>query len=71
MSNQKSVFLETHNINNRAGGLGTFNYELIKGFSELNFDEMRLTLNASDTKLLENEFGKKFDYNKYSSLSRL
>ncbi|MBP4137625.1 glycosyltransferase family 4 protein [Flavobacterium sp. P7388] len=71
MSNQKSVFLETHNINNRAGGLGTFNYELIKGFSELNFDEMRLTLNASDTRLLKDEFGKKFDYNKYSSLSRL
>ncbi len=71
MSDQKSVFLETHNINNRAGGLGTFNYELIKGFNELNFDEMRLALNASDTKLLKNEFGEKFDYNKYSSLSIL
>ncbi len=71
MSNQKSVFLETHNINNRAGGLGTFNYELIKGLSELNFDEMKLTLNATDINALENEFGKKFDYHKYTSLSRL
>lgn len=71
MSNQKSVFLETHNINNRAGGLGTFNYELIKGLSELDFNEMKLTLNATDTKVLENEFGKKFSYNKYTSLSRL
>ncbi|WP_264537017.1 glycosyltransferase family 4 protein [Flavobacterium sp. N1736] len=71
MSNQKSVFLETHNINNRAGGLGTFNYELIKGLSELNFDEMKLTLNATDIQALENEFGKKFNYHKYTSLSRL
>lgn len=71
MSNQKSVFLETHNINNRAGGLGTFNYELIKGLSELNFEDMKLTLNTGDVKLLKSEFGKKFDYNQYTSLSRL
>lgn len=71
MSNQKSVFLETHNINNKAGGLGTFNYELIKGLAQLDFDEMKLTLNATDIKALGNEFGKKFNYNKYTSLSRL
>lgn len=71
MSNQKSVFLETHNINNRAGGLGTFNYELIKGLSELDFNGMNLTLNATDTAALKNEFGEKFNYNKYSSLSRI
>jgi glycosyltransferase involved in cell wall biosynthesis len=71
MSNLKSVFLETHNINNRAGGLGTFNYELIKGLSELNFDDMRLTLNTGDVKLLKSEFGKKFDYNQYTTFSRL
>lgn len=71
MSNQKSVFLETHNINNRAGGLGTFNYELIKGLSELNFDDMRLTLNTGNVKLLKSEFGKKFDYNQYTTFSRL
>ena len=69
--NQKSVFLESHNINNRAGGLGTFNYELIKGLSQLEFEDLKLTLNATDTKLLESEFGKKFNYNKYSSLSRM
>lgn len=71
MSNQKSVFLESHNINNKAGGLGTFNYELIKGLSQLEFDDLKLTLNATDTKTLENEFGKKFNYNTYSSLSRM
>ena len=71
MSNQKSIFLETHNINNRAGGLGTFNYELIKGLSQLEFNDLKLTLNASDTKLLKSEFGKKFNYNKYSNLTRM
>ncbi|MRX39871.1 glycosyltransferase [Flavobacterium sp. LC2016-23] len=71
MPHHKSVFLETHNINNRAGGLGTFNYELIKGLSALNFENMKLTLNAKDVKLLEREFGEKFNYNKYTSLSRL
>lgn len=71
MSDIKSVFLETHNINNRAGGLGTFNYELIKGLAQIDFNNLKLTLNASDTKLLESEFGNKFCYNKYSNLSRL
>ena len=71
MPQQKTVFLETHNINNRATGLGTFNYELIKGLSELDFENLKLTLNATDVKLLESEFGNKFNYNKYSNLSRM
>jgi glycosyltransferase involved in cell wall biosynthesis len=71
MSQQKTVFLETHNINNRATGLGTFNYELIKGLSELEFENLKLTLNATDIKFLESEFGKKFNYNKYNNLSRM
>lgn len=71
MPQEKTVFLETHNINNRAGGLGTFNYELIKGLSQLELDEMRLTLNASDTQALEKEFGIKFEYNRYNNLSRM
>lgn len=71
MQQQKTVFLETHNINNRATGLGTFNYELIKGLSQLELENLKLTLNATDIKLLESEFGNKFDYNKYSNLSRM
>ncbi|KRD09985.1 glycosyl transferase family 1 [Flavobacterium sp. Root901] len=67
---QKSIFLETHNINNRASGLGTFNYELIKGLSALDFGNYELTLNSSKPEVLEEEFKDKFKYHKYSSLSR-
>jgi glycosyltransferase involved in cell wall biosynthesis len=67
---KKKVFLETHNIKNRASGLGTFNYELIKGLSQLEFKNIDLTLNALDPDSLEDEFGKKFKYNKYTHWSR-
>lgn len=66
----KSIFLETHNINNRAAGLGTFNYELIKGLATLDFKNYELTLNASNPDLLKEEFKDKFKYHKYNSLSR-
>ncbi len=70
MSDKKSIFLETHNINNRASGLGTFNYELIKGLSTLDFNNLELTLNSAKPELLRQEFNDKFKYHKYSSLSR-
>ena len=60
---RKSIFLETHNLKNKATGLGTFNYELIKGFSQLEFDDLELTLNVKNPRLLQSEFGKKFIYN--------
>lgn len=66
----KSVFLETHNLKNKATGLGTFNYELIKGLSQLEFDNLELTLNVKDPKLLKSEFGDTFKYHKYNNLSR-
>ncbi len=66
----KSIFLETHNLKNKATGLGTFNYELIKGLSQLEFDDLELTLNVKDTASLSAEFGDKFNYHKYSNLSR-
>ncbi|SCX82239.1 glycosyltransferase family 4 protein [Flavobacterium caeni] len=66
----KKVFLETHNLKNRAGGLGTFNYELIKGLAQLDFGDLQLTLNVQDPARLRAEFGDQFDYHKYSSLSR-
>ena len=66
----KSVFLEMHNLKNKATGLGTFNYELIKGFSQLEFENPELIINAKNIKSLESEFGNKFNYHKYSSLSR-
>lgn len=67
---KKKIFLETHNIKNRESGLGTFNYQLIKGLSQLEFNNIEITLNAKNTESLENEFGNKFKYNKYTHLSR-
>ncbi|MFE3847554.1 glycosyltransferase family 4 protein [Flavobacterium sp. LB3P45] len=67
----KSVFIESHNLKNKATGLGTFNYELIKGFSQLEFSSLELILNAKNPNALKTEFGNKFTYNKYSDLSRL
>ena len=66
----KTVFLETHNLKNKATGLGTFNYELIKGLNQLEFGELELTLNVKEPKMLEAEFGEKFKYHKYTNLSR-
>jgi glycosyltransferase involved in cell wall biosynthesis len=66
----KSVFLESHNIKNRASGLGTFNYELIKGLSQLDLSNFKITLNSSVTKVLQDEFGSKFNYHEYNSLQR-
>ncbi|MFE3870363.1 glycosyltransferase family 4 protein [Flavobacterium sp. ZS1P70] len=67
----KSVFIESHNLKNKATGLGTFNYELIKGFSQLEFSSLELILNAKNPNVLESEFGNKFTYHTYSDLSRL
>jgi glycosyltransferase involved in cell wall biosynthesis len=67
----KTVFLETHNLKNKATGLGTFNYELIKGLFQLDFNNLELTLNSKNRELLETEFGNKFNYHKYNELSRI
>lgn len=67
---EKLIFVETHNLKNRAGGLGTFNYELIKALSLLDLGELKLTLNSSNPKILESEFGDKFNYHKYLSITR-
>jgi glycosyltransferase involved in cell wall biosynthesis len=66
----KTVFLETHNLKNKATGLGTFNYELIKGLYQLEFNDLQLTLNAKDPEILKTEFGDKFSYNRYTDMSR-
>ena len=65
-----SIFLESHNLKNRAGGLGTFNYELIKSLSEQNLDELKITLNLAKIQDVKKEFGSVFRYKKYTSLQR-
>lgn len=66
----KKIFLETHNLKNRATGLGTFNYELIKGFSNIDLQNYELVLNSKNPTDLESEFGKIFKYHQYKSISR-
>ena len=68
--NFMNVFLESHNINNKAGGLGTFNYQLIKAISNLDISNLDITLNAKHPKRLQNEFKNTFKYSKYTSLER-
>lgn len=70
MTQKKSVFLETHNIKNRATGFGTFNYELIKGLEHLTFDDLELYLNSSKPSELKSEFGSKFKYQFYIGAHR-
>jgi glycosyltransferase involved in cell wall biosynthesis len=70
MTQKKSVFLETHNINNRATGFGTFNFELIKGFEQLPLDNLELYLNSKNPSKLKSEFGDKFKYRQYIGAHR-
>jgi glycosyltransferase involved in cell wall biosynthesis len=64
------VFLESHNINNKAGGLGTFNFQLIKSLSKLNLFNLKITLNAKHPSELKDVFGNVFIYKKYTSFER-
>ena len=64
-----TIFLETHNINNRATGLGTFNYELLKAFSNLNHSFLLICL-AKKKVALQSEFGGAFVYKNYQSWFR-
>ena len=65
-----SIFLESHNLKNRAGGLGTFNYELIKSLSKQDLEDLKITLNLAKIQDVKNEFGAIFRYKKYTSLQR-
>jgi len=67
---KKRVFLESHNLKNRAGGLGTFNLELIKALSKQHIEDLDIYLNTKDPQQLSEEFGNKFKYQKYTSLLR-
>ena len=66
----KTVFLESHNIDNRYSGFGQYNYHLIRGLYQARLDDFRITLHARDTAALKAEFGSCFDYRKYYPTSR-
>ncbi|WP_326937601.1 glycosyltransferase family 4 protein [Flavobacterium sp. PL11] len=67
----KTVFLETHNLKNKSTGFGVFNYELIKGLAQLEFDNLNIFLNSNKPEELNIEFGNTFSYHKYTDLSRI
>ena len=66
----KKVFLESHNIKNKYSGFGQFNYHLIKGLSAELPEEIKIVLHAKDLDSLKAEFGDRFLYRKYRSITR-
>lgn len=66
----KQVFLESHNLKNPYSGFGQFNYHLIKGLYELSPPDFEIVLNAKNIQVLKDEFGSRFGYHKYNSLTR-
>tara|TARA_R110000772_G_scaffold57943_8_gene131133 strand:+ start:1505 stop:2575 length:1071 start_codon:yes stop_codon:yes gene_type:complete len=66
----KKVFLESHNLKNKYSGFGQFNYHLIKALSKVPAEDFKITLHAKNLQELNTEFGSKFDYKKYRSVTR-
>ena len=66
----KKIFLESHNLKNKFSGFGQFNYHLIKALAKVPSEDFKITLHAKNLKELETEFGAKFDYKKYRSVTR-
>ncbi len=66
----KTIFLESHNIKNKFSGFGQFNYHLIKALSNNETEGLDIILHAKNIKELKAEFGSKFKYKKYRSVSR-
>ncbi|MFT4849919.1 MAG: glycosyltransferase involved in cell wall biosynthesis [Sediminicola sp.] len=66
----KKVFLESHNLKNKYSGFGQFNYHLIKELAKVHTEDFKITLHAKNLKELSTEFGSKFDYKKYRSITR-
>ena len=67
---KKKIFLESHNLNNLATGLGTFNFELISALSKKNTEDLEIILNVGNLLKLKKIFGKKFTYNQYLAIQR-
>ncbi|ALJ05214.1 glycosyl transferase family 1 [Pseudalgibacter alginicilyticus] len=67
----KSIFLETHNINNLYSGFGQFNFNLAKALSEQKefLEDHKIILNCSNS-VTEKELGENLCYNKYWQITR-
>ncbi len=66
----KSIFLESHHINNLYFGFGQFNYQLLKAYQDIDSKEFKFDIHGKDISFLKSEFGKSFGYKKYFSMRR-
>jgi glycosyltransferase involved in cell wall biosynthesis len=64
------IFLEAHNIKNKFTGFGQFNYHLIKAIANEDIDDIQFVINSKITNDLKKEFGTKFMYHTYHSITR-
>lgn len=67
---KKKVFLESHNLNNLATGLGTFNFDLISAISEQDIEDLDICLNVGNYLKFKKIFGNKFSYKQYITIQR-
>ncbi|MFD2892887.1 glycosyltransferase family 4 protein [Flavobacterium chuncheonense] len=67
---KNKILLESHNLNNLASGLGTFNFELIKAISNQNIDDLDIVLNIGNITKFKQIFGNKFSYKQYFTFQR-
>ncbi|OBX22154.1 glycosyltransferase involved in cell wall biosynthesis [Gelidibacter algens] len=67
----KSIFLETHNINNLYSGFGQFNFNLARALSEETefLGEHQIVLNCNNV-YIKKELGNRLSYNRYWQISR-
>ncbi len=70
MKLNNKILLESHNLNNLATGLGTFNFELIKAISKQDIDDLNLVLNIGNISKYKKVFGEKFKYKQYFTFER-
>lgn len=66
----KRIFLESHNLKNKFSGFGQFNFHLIKAFSRLETPGYQFILHVKDVASAKEDFGEKFEYKKYRSITR-
>lgn len=66
----KTVFLESHNINNPYTGFGQFNLHLLKGFYNCKDPDIQFIVHTPKTRFLKKQFGNFFRYKYYLGLRR-
>ncbi len=68
--NKNKILLESHNLNNLATGLGTFNFDLIKAISNQDINDLDISLNVGNISKSKEYFGNQFKYKQYFTFER-